>query len=371
LTGVPEALRRDVDALCAIVRGSVGPGERESAQLVARRLRESGAQDVRVESFRWQRSWGHRHALHFAAGMVAAARRRPALALAALASFDAEFSGRSQWLARVLPSSEGANVVARLPARGRRQRTLVLVAHHDSAQTGFVWRQRWLSGPDVGSRAALQEVAFALAAARSPRLRLAGAALLGVGVAAALDVARSPTVPGASDNATGVAAVIDLVRRFAADPPHDCEVIAVVPGAEESGMGGMRAWLSSGGGARLDPGSTLVLGLDTLGAGEPVVLAAEGPPRAVRYRSEDLAWADRGADRAGMPHPQRVRLGAWTDPALAALAGQPAISLLSMRDGSFTDYHLPTDTPDRVDWASVAACARLAEATARAWAHCG
>ncbi|MEA2448834.1 MAG: hypothetical protein QOG63_766 [Thermoleophilaceae bacterium] len=366
MTGATDPLRRDVESLCAIVRDSAGPGERESAALVARRLREVGADDVRVEPFRFGRTWGHRHALHFAAGIAAAAARRRALALAALASFDADFSGRSQWLARVLPRGEGANVVARVPARGERRRTLVLVAHHDAANTGFAWRNRWLSGPDVGSRAAAQELAFALAAARSPRLRGAGAAMLAVGVAAALDVARSPTVPGASDNATGVAAVIELVRRFAGDPPHRCEVIAVIPGAEESGMGGMRAWLA---GVRLDPRSTLVLGLDTLGAGAPVVLHREGPPRAVRYRAEDLAWVDRGADRAGLPHPQRVRLGAWTDPSLAALAGLPAISLLSMRDGAFTNYHLPTDTPGRVDWRSVADCARLAEATARAWAQ--
>jgi acetylornithine deacetylase/succinyl-diaminopimelate desuccinylase-like protein len=364
LTGVPD----DVAALGAIVRDSAGAGEWESGELIARRLRDVGAQDVRVEPFRFQRSWGPRHALHFGAGIAAAAARRPALALAALASFDAEFSGRSQWLARVLPSSTGANVVARLPARGGRRRTLVLVAHHDAAQTGFLWRNRWLSGPDVGSRAAAQELAFLLAAAPSRRLRALGAGLLGVGVAAALDVARSPTVPGASDNATGVAAVIELMRRFAADPPHRCDVVAVVPGAEESGMGGMRAWLQ-GGGARLDPGTTLVLGLDTLGAGEPVVLGAEGPPRAVRYRDEDLAWADRGAARAGLERPERIRLGGWTDPALAALAGLPAISLLSMRDRSFTNYHLPTDTPDRVDWDSVEACLRLADATAREWAE--
>ena len=368
MTGATDALRADVEALCAIVRDSAGAGERASARLVADRLRDVGASGVRVEPFRFQGSWGPRHALHFGAGIVAAATRRRALALAALASFDAEFSGRSQWLARVLPRGAGANVVARQPARGERRRTLVLVAHHDAAQTGFVWRHRWLAGPDVGSRAAGQELAFLLAAAPSARLRAAGAALLGVGVAAALDVARSPTVPGASDNATGVAAVIELMRRFAADPPHRCEVIAVVPGAEESGMGGMRAWLRAEG-ARLDPHSTLVLGLDTLGAGDPVVLEGEGPPRAVRYRGEDLAWADRGAVRAGLDRPQRVRLGGWTDPALARLAGLPTISLLSMRDRSFTNYHLPSDTPDRVDWRSVAACMRLADATAREWSE--
>ena len=34
-------------------------------------------------------------------------------------------------------------------------------------------------------------------------------------------------------------------------------------------------------------------------------------------------------------------------------------------DGRYTDYHLPTDTADRVAWQSVARCLELAEATAR------
>jgi Iap family predicted aminopeptidase len=61
----------------------------------------------------------------------------------------------------------------------------------------------------------------------------------------------------------------------------------------------------------------------------------------------------------------------WTDPVLARLAGLPAISLLSMRDGLFTEYHLPTDTPDRVDWGSVARCLAIAAATGEAWAAAG
>src|SRR4051794_41858381 len=112
------ALRRDVEALCAIVRDSAGAGERESARLVARRLVEAGADDVRVEPFRFQRSWGWRHALHFAAGIAAAASGSRPLALAALASFDTEFSGRSQWLVRLLPEGGGAEGGGRAAAPG-------------------------------------------------------------------------------------------------------------------------------------------------------------------------------------------------------------------------------------------------------------
>jgi Zn-dependent M28 family amino/carboxypeptidase len=255
-----------------------------------------------------------------------------------------------------------------VPAGGERRRTLVLVAHHDAAQTGLMWRHPWLAGvqpsPDVvPSFAAGPELGFVLVALGRRR---AGAALLVLALYGALDVARSPTVPGASDNATGVAAVLALVERFAREPLDGTEVVAVIPGCEESGMGGMAAWMRSEGGG-LDPSSTLVLGLDTLGAGEPVVLAAEGPPRRVRYRAEDLAWADRGADRAGVPHPRRFTIGGWTDPVLALMAGLPAISLLSVSGSGFTNYHLPTDTPERVDWDSVEKCVRLAVGVAEEW----
>ena len=134
-------------------------------------------------------------------------------------------------------------------------------------------------------------------------------------------------------------------------------------------MGGMAAWLRSEAARALDPVRTLVLGLDTLGAGEPVLLTAEGPPRRQRYRAADLSWADRGAERAGLPRPRRFTIGGWTDPVLALDRGLPAISLLSVRGGGFTNYHLPSDTPSRVDWASVDACLALAHGTAEAWAE--
>jgi hypothetical protein len=144
--------------------------------------------------------------------------------------------------------------------------------------------------------------------------------------------------------------------------------MALFPGCEESGMGGMAAWLRSAEARGLDRAQTLELGLDTLGAGEPVVLKAEGPPLRQRYREADLTLADRAAARAGLAKPRRFTIGAWTDPVLALMAGFRTISLLSVRERGFTNYHLPADTPDRVDWHSVEDCLRLAGAIAAEWA---
>lgn len=367
-----------------MVRDSAGRGERASAEWIAGRLREAGAAGVRVEPFRYQGSYAGAHALHLGAGLAAARRgglAGAALALAALVSLEREGSGRSQWVRRLLPTDDGANVVARIPpadgAAGRR--TLVLVAHHDAARTGLVWHPRLV---EPGSTRRLRRrridpymgpyaVALALAGAPWRALRRAGAALLGLGLLALLDVATGATVPGASDNATGVAALLALAGRWAADPLPGVEVLVVATGCEESGMGGMAAWLRAHG-TELDPARTLVLGLDTLGAGTLIVLGGEHAIRRRRYRPEDLAWADAGAARAGLPPPERWTIGGWTDPVLARHAGLPTVSLLSIGPkGVFTNYHRPTDTPERVDWDCVERCTRVAAGVGEAFAGAG
>jgi len=354
------SLTADVEALAAIERGATGAGEGASAGWIAGRLAEAGAADVGLEEFSYQGTYAWAHVAHYAVGMLGGA-----FALAAALSYDLEFSGRLQWIRRLLPAGTGTNVVARLPAGGEPRHTLVLVAHHDAAHTGLIWRPRLLRLARGGSFATVPTVAFCLAALR--RTRRVGRALLAALTALEADVARSPVVPGANDNATGVAVTLSLVERWAREPLPGCEVIALFPGCEESGMGGMAAWLREEG-ADLDPAKTLVLGLDTLGSGEPVVAAAEGPPRPVRFRDADLALADEGAHRAGLEPPQRFRVGGWTDPALALLAGLPTVSVLSMQDGVLANQHSPADTPERVDWGSVERCLRLATGIGEAWA---
>jgi hypothetical protein len=381
-----EAVRADVSALAGMERGSARPGELCSAAWIAERLRELGAADVGIEGFRYQRGYALAHGLHSLAGIAAIARGGPAGALgglAVLASYEAEVSGRRQWIRRVLPAGRGANVLARIPAARRARGTLVLVAHHDAANTGLVWhpavtglgaarhRRRRRVDPFMAPVAAALGLGIVGSSLprRSPAgrsLRAMGIALLAVSVAADADVARGPTVPGASDNASGVAVVLDLVRRLADNRPAEVEVIALLCGAEEAGMGGMAAFMRRHT-AELSPSSTLVLGLDTLGAGTPIVAGGEGTMREHRYPPITMAVVDEGAAIAGEPAPQRWRIGGWTDPILATFAGIPAISILSMGPGYFPNYHWPTDTPENVDWTSVRSCARIAAGTLAAF----
>jgi len=277
-------------------------------------------------------------------------------------SYALDFSGRSQWSRALLPRAQAANAVARVHPRARRERTFVLIAHVDTAQTGLMWhsaftglwkKQARRTGKSP-SPATLPLVAFALAAVGPGRIRTAARALLTLSLALTADVARNRAVPGANDNACAAAGLVDLVREFVRDPLERTEVIAVATGCEESGMGGAAAWLQRAR-AELDPATTLVLGLDQIGAGGPHVLTGEGPPLIARYRDEDV-------ERAGLP---TYHAAGWTDPILARFAGLTTLSIVGVEDGGFPNYHLPTDTPDRVDWGAVERCLSVARRIAR------
>ena len=208
----------------------------------------------------------------------------------------------------------------------------------------------------------------ALLARRLPRplrrwLGAVAGALNAAAVALNLDIARSAVVPGANDNASGVAAVLDLARAIAADPL----------GARRA-AGRARRLRGERDGRHVAPGSRARPDLAPRTDARAVarhrrVGHADRRPRRGRRAHAPLPRARpragrRGRGARGLPAPQRWRIGAWTDPLVALRAGLPAISLLSIGPGYYPHYHHPSDLPEHVDWASVAACARIAHGDA-------
>jgi len=128
----------------------------------------------------------------------------------------------------------------------------------------------------------------------------------------------------------------------------------------------MRAWVRESAG-RLDPESTLVLGLDALGAGKPVVVKRES--FSASYSAEDLSLVDQGADWASLPRPARVGLAVNTDPMAARHAGLPSVSILSMHRGGLGHFHTQHDVAENVDWQSVEDCLDLAQGVIGVWAQ--
>lgn len=369
-------LREDVEALSSLRRRTTTAGERESAEWVAGRLRELGAEEVRVLPFRGQSTWAWAFVAHLLAGLIASRIRRRLgrlLGILVAISFELDVSARDQWLRRLLPGGTGHSVEARIPSDGPAERTLVLVAHHDAAHTGLVWgplanatnRRRSARTGHAYPVHALPLVGLLAAATGRGPLRRFARLLLAASAALAGQAASSPTVPGANDNATGVAAVLELARRLREKPLPGVEVVIVSPGGEEAGSVGMQAWMR-GPGRSLDRRSTLVVNLDAIGSGgHLVVTRREGLTGWFDRDSVDLA--EQGARIAGIDAPREVTFPNVTDAFVARDAGLRVVSILSYEDGWIGNLHMPSDVPENVEWATVESAIALSEGIVAAW----
>jgi hypothetical protein len=371
-----SSLREDVEALAQLRRLTTTAGERESAEWVANRLRALGTEDVRIVTFRGQSSWVWAHGAHVLAGLAASRiRGRTGRLLGALVavSYELDVSVRNQWLRRLLPARQGYSVEAHIPSKDPASRTLVLVAHHDAAQTGLIWhptanaanrRRSARSGRTFPSHTA-PLIGLMAAATGSRSLRAPARLLLAISTILFGQAALSPTVPGANDNATGVAAVLELVRHLKERPLPGVDVVIVSPGGEEAGSVGMRAWMR-GPGRSLDRQSTLVVNLDAIGSGGHLIVSRrEGLTG--WFRRDDVELSRRGARVAGLAAPRVVTFPNVTDAFVARQAGLRAVSILSYDDGWISNLHLPSDVPANVGWSTVGQAIALTEGTVEAW----
>jgi hypothetical protein len=357
-------LRSDIEELAAIERGSASPGEQRSAEWVATRLREQGAGDVRTEPFAYQGTFAHAQGIHFAVGLLAALGRRRLLAAATLASFELEYSGRQQLLRGLLPKGTGFNVTGRLPAIGPVERTLVLVAHHDAARTGAMWDPRMSRLGDraaarTGKRASLALLPEAALMAAALGLRRLPAAVLGLALALLVDQARSPVVPGANDNASGVAALLGIARDLSGSRPASVRVVLLSAGSEETMLEGMGAFLGRHR-DELDPARTLVVCLDQLGWDRLLLRDSEGVLRRYRSRPEDVDLLVDAADVASVRVEVARSFVSPSDGLAARWAGFPTLFLSSAAaNGGYPHYHRPSDVPANVNIETVLAARRL------------
>ena len=195
-----------------------------------------------------------------AAGLALRGRR---LAATLLGSFAAaglwdDIDHRSRWFRRAfLPKRDTWNVWAQAGDAGA-PRTVVVVAHHDAAHSGLVFHpalprlfaERFPKAHEKADKSAqlmwlvfLGPALAALGGLLGRRLvaRLGG--LLSLGSAAAMaDIAARPSVPGANDNLSGVATLLQVAGALAARPPEGIRVVLVSSGSEESNSEGFQAW---------------------------------------------------------------------------------------------------------------------------------
>lgn len=157
-----------------------------------------------------------------------------------------------------------------------------------------------------------------------------------------------PAAPGALDNGSGVATVIELARAFAADGLDDGLCFATF-GAEESGLFGSKAMAET-----MQMNGALpevMLNLDMTGLGDSVDLI--GSPELVQRAAsiaDDAGVAAEGTtlgDNFGSDHQSFQEVG---------------VPVLFLTTNELGNFHTPADTLDTIDPADLEACGDLAYA---------
>jgi hypothetical protein len=388
-----EILREVVETLAEIERPPCSPGERQAAEWLAARLRAVEGVEVALED---EPSWGifpptvtGLGLLGIAAAALTLRGRRATgalLAVGTLAGIVDEAQNGPRLVRRLVRRRRTTvNLVARAGDRDAKAGTLVVLAHHDAPQTGILFDQtlqrriyeraprlieRSKTSPPqwwLGLAGPLATISAALRGRSAPAY--VGMLLGAIGTALVADVWRSPTVPGANDNLSGVAALVALAELLRDRPVPGLRVLLVSCGAEETLQDGVRAFVARHR-HELDPARTWFANLDTIGSPHLVTLEGEGPVWMESYTGPWLRdMLAECAERTGVELQRGFRARASTDSVIPSRAGYPIVTLVSMTDWrALANYHLPSDVPANLDFDTVAGATRLVYELARSLA---
>jgi hypothetical protein len=365
--------------LCSFERRRAGTdAERRAANWLADRLR-AGGRDADVEPNYVHPQYPLVHAAHCALGIagslisLASPPAGFAVVLAAATSMYLDLNTRLYLIRRLFFRRASQNVVSRGPRPDAPAR-VILCAHYDAAQSGRAFRPRTVRrAARIGTRLHIPigpfRIVFWSLAALLPILgaRMAGVEaewlaivqivptlVLVVAVFGLVDIALSDVVPGANDNASGVAAALSLAVELDRDPPDHLDVWVLLTGAGWSLQEGMRSFLRTHR-KTLPRAGTYFLCLDAVGYGDVRFESATGwvvsYPHDARLVElcEAIAAADRDGDRRYRA--RALRLGGLSGDSLAARVRRFAATTITCADDLdiVPGAETAADVPDRID----------------------
>lgn len=379
-----DELRRTIEHLTSWDRPSASDGERRAAIWIADQLSSHGF-PVEVEEERAHGTyWWPMGLLSLLSGLAGLTGRRVAgAAVGALTAFgiwDEAGLWRGYWTRRLLPNRPTWNVVGRAGDPDA-ERTVCVVAHHDAAHGGMAfdftlvraYARRYperveagRSWPGTIGLVFLGPVLVALGSLLGlPLLRKIGTGMSFGSAASFADIGLRPVVPGANDNLSAVAAMLAVARRLAEEPVSGVRVLLVSTGSEESFEEGMSAFIARHE-HELDRDRTDIIVLDTVGSPRLILMEGEGM---IVKRPYDAALKDTieaAARDAGEPLIREHWLSFGSDALIGLRRGYRTALMASFDEHKLpTNYHQPTDTADRVDYATVEAAAKVTEAAVR------
>jgi len=390
-----ERERRALDWVRGLVelpeRCAGSSSERTAAERVAEWLRKLGVSEVALQQHEARPRTGLVLALHAGVallGLLWGGAIGVALAGLAAFSFQTELRGRGTLLSRLLPRPVATSVIGRAGSDTPARR-VVVSAHIDAAQAGFIFSRTLAEFFARGARAGRREGGLPLGPHAIPEGLLLGAALLalagwlgaggflfgllatldGVGLVltalAGVEWAFAPASPGANDNASAVAALLTCAEQLLARLPRDVELWLVGTGAEEVGCCGMHAFVA----AHPDwPAErSFFLNFECVGGGHLHWIRSEGTLAKTGYPPLLLELARRVAASGGFGEVTPTDLLAGTDGHVPAGRGFPALSLISLEEnGVPRNYHRPDDGVEGIDATTLVRSADFGAAVVRA-----
>lgn len=340
-----ERIRRHVQHLAGVL-GSRGPNtenERSAAQYIRRGFEEHHSR-VAVEEFSSPDTFYPLLASYYAEFTVVAvlATWFPSLALVyglvVFGLYIAEITGY-RVVSRLLPEFASQNVFARHPG-ARARRTVVVTAHYDTGKDtplAAAGQSPWIRNVHYALIACMLLVLFSCLAQSQGLFeddpvrpdyiaRWAGAMVLLTAAGwLGLHELASDQRPGANDNASGVAALLELNEQLTHSPLPRCDVWLVATGSKEGWLNGIRHFITH---HRLDHAYTYFINIERVGAGQLHYVTAEGVLHL--FDSDPFMVKQLNAMADVYDLEPLVRHGLPSDAYLAAARGYKTVSLTAI-----------------------------------------
>ncbi len=380
-TAGPSSAWRDVSFLAGELphRGGITENERRAAEYLDRRFKEYTPL-VQIEDFYSTDAYPYVFAMYYAeflfVGLIAILWPWIALiyGLVVFLLYMAEFTGYSS-MGRFLPHYETQNVTARFPC-AKADRLIVVTANYDSPKA-YPW-----TAPGAVRKLRLRHLLLVAAMVivlvscgaqglsvigdELPRFDLAARGIavgvLLLGAAVLFNGARNAMfTPGANNNASGCAVLLELAERIKETPLASTEVLLVATGSKEMWLSGMRQLFR---GLEADKKSLFFLNVTGVGAGQLRYVSGEGMLHV--YGAGKTLMA--AAQHEGPVHAARpiVWRGLPTDAAIPLARGYEAITVMATGpDDLPVAWNSDEDAPGKIDIDVLTRSTRFVEAILR------
>lgn len=278
------------------------------------------------------------------------------LGLVSLGAFILEINTYSV-ITPVLARGESQNVIGIIKPQKKIKKKVLIVAHYDSSRASILFHPQLVKG--FRSSFLMMLVAIILIPLLSfillfsPNSLLQNLILLpsiyllfSVLILIHREIFCQDT-PGANDNASGVAVLLEVGERIAREGTEETQVYLVATGSEEAGTIGMIHLLNKW---KNELAGSFIINLDNLGTGQLKYTTAEGMLKCYPSDTHLIALIKEGIDALGVNILPGKNTFMTTDAVPAMARGFRAISIRAEdENGLLPNWHWISDTWEKVE----------------------